>query len=166
MWALGSYSFHYLFMVFKQPLVSNLKPHCFHLDISLKRSSNILNWLSRIPTQYSLVNSELFFFITIQYTIIFPDMGSFNYISVVVILIYLSGNTRTDIAFAVNYCAIFFLPRINTRRLWIELVGIWNLPGRVDWYWIPIGIYSRLIVIRMQIFWIVWKLEANWSRMC
>ena len=23
-------------MVFKQPLVSNLKPHCFHLDISLK----------------------------------------------------------------------------------------------------------------------------------
>ena len=37
---------------------------------SLKRSSNIPNWLSRIPTQSSLVNSELLFFITIQYTII------------------------------------------------------------------------------------------------
>ena len=56
-------------MVFKQPLVSNLKPHCFHLDSSLKRSSNITNWLSWIPTQSSLVNSELLFFITIQYTI-------------------------------------------------------------------------------------------------
>ena len=56
-------------MVFKQPLVSNLKPHCFHLDSSLKRSSNISNWLGRIPTQSSLVNSELLFFITIQYTI-------------------------------------------------------------------------------------------------
>ena len=56
-------------MVFKQPLVSNLKPHCFHLDSSLKRSSNIRNWLSWIPTQSSLVNSELLFFITIQYTI-------------------------------------------------------------------------------------------------
>ena len=56
-------------MVFKQPLVSNLKPHCFYLDSSLKRSSNIPNWLSRIPTQYSLVNSELLFFINIQYTI-------------------------------------------------------------------------------------------------
>ena len=70
MWALSSYSFHYLLMVFKQPLVSNLRPHCFHLDSSLKCSSNIPNWLSRIPTQYSLVNSELLFFITIQYTII------------------------------------------------------------------------------------------------
>ena len=69
MWALSSYSFHYLFMVFKQPSVSNLKPHFFHLDISLKRSSNIPNWLSRNPTQSSLVNSELLFFITIQYTI-------------------------------------------------------------------------------------------------
>ena len=69
MWALSSYSFHYLFMVFKQPLVSNLKPHFFHLDRSLKRSSNIPNWLSRIPTQSSLVNSELLFFITIRYTI-------------------------------------------------------------------------------------------------
>ena len=56
-------------MVFKQPLVSKLKPHCFHLDSSLKRSSNIPNWLSRIPTQSSIVNSELLLFITIQYTI-------------------------------------------------------------------------------------------------
>ena len=69
MWALSSYSFHYLFMVFKQPFVSNLKPHCFHLDSSLKRYSNLPNWLSRIPTQSSLVNSELLFFINIQYTI-------------------------------------------------------------------------------------------------
>ena len=69
MWALSSYSFHYLFIVFKQPLVSNLKPHCFHLDSSLKRSSDISNWLSQIPTQSSLVNSELLFFIPIQYTI-------------------------------------------------------------------------------------------------
>ena len=50
-------------MVFKQPLVSNLKPHCFHLDSSLKRSTNIPNLLSQIPTQSSLVNSELFFFL-------------------------------------------------------------------------------------------------------
>ena len=56
-------------MVFKQPLVSNLKPHSFHLDSSLKRSSNIPNLESRIPTQCSLVNSELLFFITIQYPI-------------------------------------------------------------------------------------------------
>ena len=54
---------------FQTTLVSNLKPHCFHLDSSLKRSSKISNWLSRIPTQYSLVNSELLLFITIQYTI-------------------------------------------------------------------------------------------------
>ena len=69
MWALSSYSFHYLFMVTKQPLVSNLKSHCFHLDSSLKRFSNIPNWLSWIPTQSSLVNSELLFFITILYNI-------------------------------------------------------------------------------------------------
>ena len=54
---------------FQTTLVSNLKPHCFHLDISLKSSSKISNWLSRIPIQSSLVNSELLFFITIQYTI-------------------------------------------------------------------------------------------------
>ena len=58
---------------FQTTLVSNLKPHCFHLDSSLKRSSNISNWLSRIPTQSSLVNSELLFFITIQYTISMPS---------------------------------------------------------------------------------------------
>ena len=41
----------------------------FILIDSLKRSSNNSNWLIRIPTQSSLVNSELLFFITIQYTI-------------------------------------------------------------------------------------------------
>ena len=54
---------------FQTTLVSNLKQHFFHLDSSFRRSSNISNWLSRIPTQSSLVNSELLFFITIQYTI-------------------------------------------------------------------------------------------------
>ena len=54
---------------FQKTLVSKLKPHCFHFDSSLKRSSKNSNWLSWIPTQSSLVNSELLFFIVIQYTI-------------------------------------------------------------------------------------------------
>ena len=42
----------------------------------------------------------------------FPASGSFNYSSVVVILLYLSGHTRTYIAFAVNCCARYmFYPK-------------------------------------------------------
>ena len=41
-----------------------------------------------------------------------PSSGSFNYISVLGILIHLSGHTSTDIAFAANSCAIYmFFPK-------------------------------------------------------
>ena len=53
MWALSSY-FLYLYMVFIQHCFQ-LEQHCFHLDRHLSCSSNISNWLSRIPIQYSLV---------------------------------------------------------------------------------------------------------------
>ena len=33
----------------------HIEQHCFHLDRQLSCSSKISNWLSRIPTQYSLV---------------------------------------------------------------------------------------------------------------
>ena len=67
MWASSSYIL-YLYMFFIQHYFQ-LEQHCFHLDRQFSCSSNISNWLSRIPTQSSLVNSELLFFITIQYTI-------------------------------------------------------------------------------------------------
>ena len=54
-----------------------------------------------------------------------PVRGSFNYNSNVGIMLYLSGHTRPEIAFSVNYCErYFFVPRIHMKRLWIELVGI------------------------------------------
>ena len=56
--------------------------HIFFILIdSFKRSSNLSNWLSRIPTQSSLVNSELLLFITIQYAIT-PDPGASVVVSV------------------------------------------------------------------------------------
>ena len=47
---------------------------------------------------------------------------------------------------------ICFVPSICINILWRKLVGIWNRPRIVDWSWIPIWIYSVLIVTRMQIF--------------
>ena len=53
LWALSSY-FFYLYMVFIQHCFQ-LEQHCFHLDRQFSCYSNISNWLSRIPTQSSLV---------------------------------------------------------------------------------------------------------------
>ena len=58
LWAQSSY-FLYLYMVFIQHCFQ-LEQHCFHLDIQFSCSSNISNWLSRIPTQSSLVIKNSF----------------------------------------------------------------------------------------------------------
>ena len=81
-----------------------------------------------------------------------PVSGSFNCRRFGGMLIYLSEHTCSDIAFSVNCCTRYmFVPNIHTKRIWSELVGIWNWPGIMDWSWIPIGSYSIPIVILMQI---------------
>ena len=52
LWSLSSH-FLYLYMVFIQHCF-HLEQHFFHLDRQFSCSSNISNWLSRIPTQSSL----------------------------------------------------------------------------------------------------------------
>ena len=81
-----------------------------------------------------------------------PVSGIFNYSSITVIMLYLSGYTNPDIFFAVNFAQyICYVPSICMKRPWGESVGIRNWPGIVDLYWIPIGSSSILIVILMQI---------------
>ena len=53
LWDLSPF-FLYLYMVFIQHCF-HLEQHCFHLDRQFSCSSNISKWLSRIPTQSSLV---------------------------------------------------------------------------------------------------------------
>ena len=53
LWNLSSY-FLYLYMVSIQHCF-HLEQHCFHIDRQFSCSPNISNWLSRVPTQSSLV---------------------------------------------------------------------------------------------------------------
>ena len=53
LWDLTS-KFIYLYMVFNQHCF-HLEQYCFYLDRQFSCSSNISNWLSRVPTQYSQV---------------------------------------------------------------------------------------------------------------
>ena len=47
-----------------------------------------------------------------------PTSGSFNYSSVIEMLLYLSGHTCYDIDFSVNCCSRYmFLPSVHTKRL-------------------------------------------------
>ena len=82
-----------------------------------------------------------------------PVSGSFNYSSVVLMLLYLSVHTGPDIDFPFNSCASYiFFPRIFMKRIWSKSIGIWNWPGIVYLSSILIWSYSRLIDIIMQIY--------------
>ena len=81
LWNLSSY-FLYLYMVFIQ-MCFHLEQHCFHLDRQFSCSPNISNWLSRVPTQYSLVIHNFFsswLSCTLSIRLWFPSNTTYGFI--------------------------------------------------------------------------------------
>ena len=58
--------------------------------------------------------------------------GSFSYISVVEMLLYLSGYTRPDIAYAVNCCASYIFSPRNSHKTALKRIGRY-LKATRDW---------------------------------
>ena len=54
---------------------------------------------------------------------VFPVSGSFNYIRVLVMMLYLSGHTRPSIDFAVNCCARYMFCPNNLHDKVLNLIG-------------------------------------------
>ena len=52
-----------------------------------------------------------------------PATGEFNYASVVGMLLYLSGNTRSDLAYAVNYCARYMANPRESHEVGLKRIG-------------------------------------------
>ena len=52
-----------------------------------------------------------------------PATGEFNYASVVGMLLYLSGNTRSDLAYAVNCCARYMTNPRESHEVGLKRTG-------------------------------------------